>query len=98
MNLSQEVLMSILRRGLTPEEEANLIIEYSERRVKVEERYRKIEKLKNDTDSKIAKLLAEVICKHELRKNHGDPSGGSDSTEECLICGEFLHEKSVRFT
>jgi predicted nicotinamide N-methyase len=62
------------------------------------QRDKKVEAIKKNAASKVAELMAEEICKHEITKYHGDPSGGSDSSEQCLICGDWIYEKSARFT
>jgi hypothetical protein len=84
--------------GLTPDEEADLLREYGKRRDAAIARDRAIEKIEIDSAKKIAALRAKIICTHEETKSHGDPSGGSDSHEECLICGDCIYEKRVRFT
>jgi len=38
------------------------------------------------------------LGKHEVQKGCHDPSGGSDRTVACQICGELLCNTTVRFT
>lgn len=97
-DLPREVLIHILRTHNNPEVAAGYIEEYSLRRKRAVQRTVQIEALKKKAAKEIQKLCDEVICEHEITKNHGDPSGGSDSYEECLICGEEVPRKSVRFT
>ena len=97
-DLPREVLLQVLRTHSDPEIAAGFIEEYSLRRKRAVQRMLDIEALKKKAAKEIQKLCDEVICEHEITKNHGDPSGGSDSYEECLICGEEVPRKSVRFT
>ncbi len=62
------------------------------------ERAEKIRKIREDADAAINALKTQCDCKHEFCESHGDPSGNGDSEEECLICGEWIGRKSVRFT
>lgn len=96
MNISHELVLKVLKMGLTPEEEADLLREYSERRTRTIIRDRAITQIEETSRKKIAALRAEVLCKHEVTKYHGDPSGGSDSHEECLICGDCVYDKPYR--
>jgi hypothetical protein len=97
-DLPREVLLYVLRKHSDPEIAAGFIEEYSLRRKRAVQRMVDIEAVKKKAAKDIQKLCDEVICKHEITKNHGDPSGGSDGYHECLICGEEVREKSVRFT
>jgi hypothetical protein len=89
MTLSRELLVKVIGsvRG-DPEKSAALIKDLESIRVKMENRKRKIEEIKKDADSKIKKLMGEIICTHEFTKVSYDPSGGSDIEETCLVCGE----------
>ena len=96
MDLPEEVVLRVLRIGLTPESTAQKLQEYSDIRAKVLDRYRKVAKIRKTAAEEIKKLEAEILCGHEVTKYHGDPSGGSDSHEECLICGETFKDKPYR--
>lgn len=96
MDLPTEVVLRVLRRELTCEETAKLLQEYSDIRVKVLDRDRKVARIRKTAQEDIKKLEGEILCGHEVTKYHGDPSGGSDSHEECLICGEIVQDKPYR--
>lgn len=99
MDLPTEVVLRVLRRELTYEETAKLLQEYSDIRAKVLDRDRKIAKIQKIAEEQIGqirKLRSEVFCNHDVTKSHGDPSGGSDSHEECLICGDIVQDKPYR--
>ena len=98
MNVSDELVRKVLKMGLTPDEEADLLREYGKRRDEAEKRDREILRIEEDAKKKISALKGRTSCKHEITRYHGDPSGGSDSHEECLICGDCIYEKRVRFT
>ena len=98
MNVSDELVRKVLKMGLTPDEEADLLREYGKRRDETEKRDREILRIEEDAKKKISALKSRTSCKHEITRYHGDPSGGSDSHEECLICGDCIYEKRVRFT
>jgi hypothetical protein len=91
MNVSDELVRKVLKMGLTPDEEADLLRKYSDIRDKTDARDRAIAKIKQDASKKIAVLRGETYCSHEIVRSHGDPSGGSDSHEECLICGDCIY-------
>lgn len=90
MELPIEVVKHVLKKGLTPEDSAQLLEKYSDIRAKVLDRDRKIARIRKIAQEDVKKLEAEILCGHEVVKYHGDPSGGSDSREECLICGEIF--------
>lgn len=96
--LSKELVVHVLKNHPDPDLAAELLEHYASLRRLTHERILAIEAVKKKAAKDIQKLCDEVICKHEITKNHGDPSGGSDSYEECLICGEEVPRKSVRFT
>lgn len=96
MNVSDELVRKVLKMGLTPDEEADLLRKYGQIRDRVNARDRAVTKIETDSAKKIAALRSEVLCLHEETKSHGDPSGGSDSHEECLICGDCIYNKSYR--
>ena len=98
MALSREVILHVFRTASSATEAADALLRLETIRDKVIERSRKIALMKSQTDSAIRKMMEQVLCKHDVRSTHGDPSGGSDSYEECLICGEAIVRKSVRFT
>ena len=90
MELPIEVVKHVLKKGLTPEESAKLLEGYSDIRAKALDRNRKIARIRKTAAEDVKKLESEILCGHEVTKYHGDPSGGSDSHEECLICGEIV--------
>jgi hypothetical protein len=99
MSLPKEVLVYAI--GLCngdPVKSATLIKGYEAVRDSVYERNRKIEKIRKNAESEIAKLMSVVLCKHDCVETKHDPSGGSDRSNTCLICGEILNEPNVRFT
>jgi len=98
MDLPAEVVLRVLHRGLAPEDTVKLLQDYSDIRAKVLDRDRKIAKIRKTAQEQVKKLEDEVFCNHDVTKSHGDPSGGSDSHKECLICGDNIYEKCVRFT
>lgn len=96
MTLPREVIESVFRRCETAEQAADLIERYERIRSRVVERSRKITMMRSKTEEDIRKLNEETLCDHPLRKYHGDPSGGSDSHESCLVCGETIPDKGYR--
>jgi hypothetical protein len=96
MELPIEVVLHVLKRGLTPEESTKLLVDYSDIRAKLLDRDRKIARIRKTAAEDVKKLESEILCGHEVTKYHGDPSGGSDSHEECLICGEIVQDKPYR--
>jgi hypothetical protein len=96
--LPKEVIAHAIRSTPSPEKAAELIEKYESRREKVAARRRKAQSIRDRAEKEIEAIMQMEICNHEIRKTHGDPSGNGDSEEECLICGEWLHEKQVRFT
>lgn len=46
--------------------------------------------------STIDKVAIQSKCEHLLTKYYSDPSGGSDSYEECQICGLELFKTEYR--
>ena len=96
--ISREVIEFAIRSTSSPEEAADKIERYERIRARAVERSRKIAMMKSQTDNDIRKMMQLSICNHEVRKTHGAPSGGSDSHEECLVCGEQISQREVRFT
>ena len=96
IDLPDEVVSRILRKGLSPEVSMKLLQDYSDIRAKALDRYRKIARIREVAAEEIKKLESEILCGHEVTKHHGDPSGGSDSHEECLICGDCIYDKPYR--
>lgn len=90
MELPIEVVKHVLKKGLTPEDSAQLLEKYSDIRAKVLDRDRKIARIRKTAQEQIKKPEDEVFCNHDVTKSHRDPSGGSDSCGECLICGEYI--------
>lgn len=98
MTLHKEVIRHALSVTSCAEDAAELLNHYQSMRNRVVDRDARIAKIRKKAEDDVRKLLSGSFCKHEVRKYHRDPSGGSDSHEECLICGEMLYEKPVRFT
>lgn len=96
MELPMKVVEYVLKKGLTPEESAKLLEDYSDIRAKSLDRDKKIARIRKTAQEQVKKLEDEVFCNHDVTKYHGDPSGGSDSYDECLICGEIVQEKPYR--
>jgi heme oxygenase len=90
MDLPRELVVKVLKSAQSPEDAADLLAEYGERRRKEWQRGLDIEKIQHDATKKIVALQKVKICNHEYTRYHGDPSGGSDSSEECLICGRYI--------
>jgi hypothetical protein len=96
MNVSDELVRKVLKMGLTPDEEADLLRTYGQIRDRAVIRDRAIAQIEEASRKKIASLREQKFCNHEITKYHGDPSGGSDSHEECLICGDCIYDKPYR--
>ena len=63
-----------------------------------QDRARKIQKIRSEAEAAIIAVQKQFDCEHEFCESHGDPSGNGDSEEQCLICGEWIGQKAVRFT
>lgn len=98
MSLPKEVLIHAIKTTGSPEKAAALYSEYEQIRQKAISRVLKVQGIRSKADEDIAKILADKICRHDVRKTVGDPSGNGGSYEECLICGENIYERAVRFT
>lgn len=99
MSLPREVLKYIMESTSgCSEKSIDLIMEYESIRQRVADRNRRVATIKREAEERITDLMNQKICKHQVTKTHGDPSGNGDTTIECLICGEFIRERSVRFT
>ena len=96
--LSKELVVHVLKNHPDPDLAAELLDHYASLRRRAYERVLMVSAIKKRAAKEIQELCDEVICKHEITKTHGDPSGGSDRYEECLICGEEVPGKPVRFT
>jgi len=90
MGLPLEVIAHAIRSTPCPETAADLIAKYESRREKVAARRRRAQSIRDRAEKEIEAIMQMDICQHEIRKTHGDPSGNGDSSEECLICGEWL--------
>lgn len=98
MAMPAEVIAHAIRATSSPEKAAEWIVEYEKRRDQVNQRNLQAEWIVADARERVAALMKEPLCAHEVRKRHADPSGGSDSHETCLICGEIITHKEARFT
>ncbi len=92
VDLPSEVVRQVLASGRfnTPETLLPHLEELSKMRQRVLNRNSRITQVRKESAEKIKQLEAESLCTHEVTKTHGDPSGGSDSEVECLICGEWI--------
>ena len=68
-------------------EELAYCLEIRERAKFVAEESRRIF---NESQGQIKALRDSCSCDHRYTEYHGDPSGGSDSHETCLVCGEIV--------
>lgn len=98
MTLPREVVLTVLSRGLTPEQAADKLEEYTRIRERVAANKRKSQDMIADTNAAVKALLDSVKCPHEVTCSHGDPSGNGDTAYECLVCGEWVYDKQVRYT
>lgn len=98
MSLPVEVLTHAIRWSKTPEAAAQLILVYEDMQRRVAERKRDAASILKIANARVAEMMLEVLCDHTVTKRHADPSGGSDSHETCLICGEIITHKEARFT
>lgn len=96
--LAEIIKHAIKQHPDDPDAAANLVVKYETIRQNVENRRATIKSIRVKAEESIRQLESQMLCEHPLRKYHGDPSGGSDSSEECLICGDLISRKSVRFT
>ena len=62
------------------------------------DRAQQIKKIRAEAEAAIIAIQKQFDCEHEFCESHGDPSGNGDSEEQCLICGEWIGHKPVRFT
>jgi hypothetical protein len=90
MGLPKEVIAHAIRSTPSPDKAAELIEKYESRREQVQARRRRAEAMRERVELEISAMMQMEICQHEVKKTHGDPSGNGDSSEECLICGEWL--------
>jgi len=90
MELEREVILFILERGETNERTADTLLWYAAIQRKVKERRILVDQIREDSEKKIASLLAIKWCDHPVSEHYGDPSGGSDSHSACLVCGETV--------
>lgn len=98
MTLPVEAIVHAIRASQTPEAAANLIHLYEEMQNKVVERKHEADGILRCAQAKVAQMMQQDLCHHPVTKRHNDPSGGSDSHESCLICGDILKDKPARFT
>lgn len=99
MTMSVDLIKhAMLQHPNDPDAAASLVVKYATIRQNVENRRATIKSIRAKAEESVRKLEGQVLCEHELRMYHGDPSGGSDSSEECIVCGELLCRKTVRFT
>jgi len=98
MNLPDAVVKQILDRSLgsDPDQIFQKLSDLSLIRQRSINRDFKIAEIKKKAEEEIKSLMAEEICLHEFTKTHGDPSGGSDSMIECLVCDKVLPKREYR--
>ena len=90
MGLPKEVIEYAIQSTADAASAAALICTLESRREKVQARRRRAEAMRERVELEISLMMQMEICQHEVKKTHGDPSGNGDSSEECLICGEWL--------
>jgi hypothetical protein len=90
MGLPKEVIEYAIRSTADVSAAALLIDTFDSRRDKVQARRRRAQAMRERVELEILAMMQIEICQHEVTKTHGDPSGNGDSSEECLICGEWL--------
>ncbi len=54
---------------------------------------RSISKIKEEYKERIGDIESDIVyqqshCSHEVKEHYCDPAGGSDSFDECQICGK----------
>ena len=98
MNLEKEVIAYAIKNTDSAESAADLLAKFQLCSDAVMRRNQKIESINKAAKEEIERLKAQQLCKHEVQKGYHDPSGGSDRTVTCQICGEWLCNTTVRFT
>jgi hypothetical protein len=98
MNLEKEVIAYAIKNTDSPESAADLLAKFQRCSDAVMNRDNEIRAINKAAKEKIDRLKAQQLCGHEVRKSDSDPSGGSDRSVMCMICGEWLYATTVRFT
>lgn len=86
------VIDYVVRQGLSPEETMAKLCKYAGWCSRVNAREQKIRQIEAEADRKVRELRSEMLCCHDITETQGDPSGGSDSSCVCVICGEVLDD------
>lgn len=98
MDLHEKIMLSVLAMQLSPADTVAKFKAISGVKAAAAKRRHTIERIRSDAEKKIKELEAQQLCTHEFVETHGDPAGGSDSEDWCLVCGECVTRKAVRFT
>lgn len=98
MDLPEKVVMYVLNQQLSRDETIDKLRSLSGARGLAASRNHQIDNIRKEAEKKIKALRDQQLCQHEVIETHGDPSGGSDSEDWCLVCGDCVTRKAVRFT
>ena len=91
MGLSTELLVEAIDRCHgNGQSSADLIQKWELQRQAVKDRDQRIREMHKKHEEALLSLMSSVLCSHDLLKRVADPSGGSDRTYECAICGEYV--------
>ena len=93
MDLHEKIMLAVLNMQLSSEDTVAKFRAISGVKAAVAKRRHQIERIRNDAEKKIKALEDQKLCTHEFIETHGDPSGGSDSEDWCLVCGECVTRK-----
>lgn len=98
MDLHEKIMLSVLGTQLSPADTLAKLKAISGVKAAAAKRRHQIDRIRIDAEKKIKELEAQQLCAHEFIETHGDPAGGSDSEDWCLVCGDCVTRKAVRFT
>lgn len=98
MDLHEKIMLAVLNMRLSPADTVAKFKAISGVKAAAAERRHKIDRIQKESALKIKALEDQQLCQHEFVETHGDPSGGSDSEDWCLVCGDCVTRKAVRFT
>lgn len=98
MDLHEKIILAVLNMQLSPSDTYAKFKAISGVKAAAAKRRHTIERIRNYAEKKIKELESQQLCQHEFVETHGDPSGGSDSEDWCLVCGDCVTRKAVRFT
>jgi hypothetical protein len=98
MVMHVEVIKYALEHTESAEAAAAMILQFEQVQQNIVNRDAKVAAINKKAKQQIADLMHQRICDHEVQRFCPDPSGGSDSGRQCLICNVWLDDKPVRFT